>query len=175
MCTHSMPISSNPWHEAAGRPVRAVLGWPFRAHLLHVAAALDLPWRAVALSAGLDDQSATRLMLSRPRSGLIPARQAASVLCVDAQQLKRRSRFTTDAHHSHLMVQALVNAGFSVAAVADFVRLPRAEAEDLLSGAMSRCTVRTELLISAALQAVGVHCPTNHRRTPRRLPLRSVA
>lgn len=163
MCTHPLPIASNRWHQAAGRPVRAVLGWPFRAHLLHVAETLDLPWRAVALSAGLDAPAASRIIRSRPRSGMVPASQAAAVVAIDADQLRTSGALTTDAQHTRQMLQALLEAGLSLATVATFVRLSHPDTQALLDGTMARCTQRTELLASAAMQAVGVRCRSQLR------------
>ena len=176
MCTHPPPISSRRWHEAAGAPVPPVPAWPFRAYLLHVAETLDLPWRAVALSAGLDARTASTIITSRPGGGLVTSSQAAAVVALDAHRLRWRGEHGVDAQHARLMVGALRGVGFSLPTVAEFVRLSRPETAALLDGSMTRCTHRTELLASAALQALGVPCPaTTPGTATRRRRLRAVA
>ena len=170
MCTHPLPISSNRWHQAAGRPVRGVLAWPFRAHLLHVAEALDLPWRAVALVAGLDSVAANRIIGSRPRRGLMPASQAAAVGAGDAARLWRHLALGTDATHTRQMLVALRAAGVPLERQAHFLGLSRPETTALIDGSSARCALRTELLAGAALQALGIGCPSAPSGTAARRP-----
>ena len=176
MCTHPPPPSAHDWHQAAGHPVPVVPAWPFRAYLLHVAEAVDLPWRAVALSAGLDARTAGAILGSRPGGGLLTSSQAAAVVALDANRLRWRAGLDVDAHHARTMAQALRGAGFGLPTIAAFLRLSRPETSALLDGSVTRCSQRTELLASAALQARRIACPGSASApATRRTGLRAVA
>lgn len=174
MCITRTTATSQRWHEATDPQATSVPGWAFRAHVLHLAAATNLPWRAVTVCAGLDAAAAARLIRCRPRRGQLPVAQATALISVDAVQLSHSASLSVDARHTRTMLLALHKAGFPVHDLADFIRLSHPEVMDLLGGGAQRCTQRTEWLATAALQALGVPCPRSRRGTGR-TRLRAVA
>lgn len=158
MCTRPLPSPHQRW-LLAETPVTPVPGWPFRAHLLHVAEATQLPWRAVAMVAGLDSASAQRLMRCPRQRGTIAAGQAAAVLGLDAARLGAKLRTTVPSEHSRRMIAALCASGASVEELAHFLGLSRPALSGIVAGATEGCDLRIELLLSTAVQAVGIRCP----------------
>ena len=163
MCTLPPLPPTSRWHDASPgtTPVHSVPGWTFRAQLLHLAAATTLPWRAVAITAGLDATAADSIVACRPRAGTIPVAHAAAVLALDARVLVARLQYTVDAGHARQQLAALLAAGQSLPHVAAFTRLSRPDVAALTAGHATRCSQRTELLLTTALQAAGVACPAS--------------
>ncbi|MVA77353.1 hypothetical protein GC722_15180 [Auraticoccus sp. F435] len=134
-----------------------VLAAPFRAHLRHVASATGLPWRALALAAGVEPALVRALLhgrAGRPLKRLHPE-SAARLLRLGTDTAAQLSQQVA-AGPVHALLRDLVAEGAGEAELAAWLQLPRAQVRALADGSATSCTARTALLASALSSARGV-------------------
>lgn len=136
-----------------------VLAAPFRAHVRHVGEVTGLPWRVLALCAGVEPTLVRHLLFGRDgrlvrRLHVVTARQ---LLALDTQTFRLLAGQRCRAEHTHQRVRALLTE-FETAEIARLARTTPSEIQRLASGRASTCGALTALLVHGLWDA--------HRRNP---------
>lgn len=132
-----------------------VLAAPFRAHVRHLLATTGLPWRALAVQAGVEPTLVRALLQGRggrPMKRLHPE-SAQRLLTLTPDGLQRLARTHVPVGEVPSVLRALVSAGLAEQRLARWLRLPAHELEALCTGSVLYCTALTAWLTEALAQA----------------------
>lgn len=132
---------------------------PFRAHIRQLIELTDLPWRALAVVAGVNSELVEHLLFGRdgrPVRRLHPA-SARALLRLHATDLGALSASRVRAAITTRQVRWLLSHGTSAAALAAFVQVPVGVIDALSRGEHRTCTRLTAVLVAAAADALA--CP----------------
>lgn len=126
-----------------------VLAAPFRAHLRQVQAACGLPWRVLALAAGVSPALVRHLVLGR--HGRLPHRispeDARRLLSLDTARLAGLAVESVSARQTAERVGLLLQAGHDPAVLARWCRLSESQLSALARA--SRCSRLLALFVEA--------------------------
>ncbi|MFT3877232.1 MAG: hypothetical protein QM708_12530 [Propioniciclava sp.] len=119
---------------------------PFRAHLLHVSAATRLPWRVLAVHAGVPLKLAERVV-ARPVGQKLPAVYATRLLRLTAADGPRIRTGQVWAAGTAALLTAMLAAGASPAALASMLGCTADHVVALASGSITRTTIEIALRV----------------------------
>ncbi|WP_114561187.1 hypothetical protein [Desertihabitans aurantiacus] len=139
---------------------RWVLAAPFRAHVKHLLTVAGLPWRALALHAGVEPGLVRALLRGRPGEPgralrRLPAEPAARLLALTPARLTALASRHVEAATTTRRLRRLHAQGLDTAELAHCLQLRPAEVVPLLDGSALFCTARTALLAAAVEDARG--------------------
>lgn len=133
-----------------------VLAAPFRAHARAVLLETGLPWRALALFAGVPPQVLRSLLFGAPRrQRRIRAADAVLLWQVDATQVQHLASTPVRRDAVQARVRLLRRVAGDDEQVAEWLRVPVARVDELARG-RAWCSRLTLLLAATALSALGV-------------------
>lgn len=139
-------LASTDWVDAA----------PFSAHLRSLWAETRLPWRVLATAAGVP-AATTRSLLTggRPRRR-IRAVDAWAIMQLSSEKLRAAHRWVVDAAPTTTNLLGLIDAGWSVSALAGALALDEPSMTALLSRQTQCCTQVLAWRAEAICDAAGV-------------------
>lgn len=142
----------------ADRDAHWVLATPFRAHLRHLGRTTGVPWRALALAAGVEPTLVRALLHGRggrPLKRLHPeaARRLLELTPRSVEALRHRRVVAGEVPRR---LRELRAAGVGTEELADWLQVPRSEVLALLEGPPGCCTQLTALLTEALWSARGL-------------------
>ncbi len=150
---------SHSW-EAAVMPFTRSTEWvdatPVRTHARGLIVESNLPWRAVAVLAGVPARVVHSLVFARQQRSPRPIRavDAARLLLVSHERARDLHRASVPAASTHATVWGVLSLGHSRPALAHWLETDTIGMQRLLSS--STCSARTALLATAAAQAAGL-------------------
>ncbi len=136
-----------------------VLAAPFRAHLRYLIDTTGLPWRALALAAGVEPSVVRGLLhgrAGRPLKRLDPD-SAARLLRLSPATVDQMSRRRVPCEGLLREVAELYADGATVEDLSRWLRLPAPQVRALLAGRATYCSALTALLGQALSSARGRH------------------
>lgn len=135
-----------------------VLATPFRAHLRHLGRTTGVPWRALAIAAGVEPTLVRALLHGRggrPLKRLHPeaARRLLELTPRSVDALRHRRVVAVEVPRR---LRDLRSAGVGTEELASWLQLPRQEVLALLEGSSPCCTELTAVLTEALWNARGL-------------------
>lgn len=130
---------------------------PFRAHLHRLLGETGLPWRVLAIAAGVPPRVVSSLLFGR-RGAVLPrlrARDAAGLLLLTPEVLRVASRSPGHGEATRIRVKALRDRGHSLITIARWLGLGVAATAGVLAGT-EWCSEITALRAAAACSAQGL-------------------
>lgn len=128
----------------------------FSAHLRHLAGSTGVPWRALAMLAGVSSRTVGRLMGRGRPLRRIRAVDAERILLLGETSIDEAQRQCVDATSTLKRVQALLEAGHTLPDVAGYLNLSSAQLVQLITGPRRHCTMMTRMRANAACEAHGL-------------------
>lgn len=144
--TRRAPLARNSWVDAA----------PFMLHTRWLLAVSGLPWRALAVAAGVPSGVVRALAGSGPRTGRMRSRDAARLLKLQPDTLAERARTNVPIHTTRRMMRILSNRGWPDAAIAEFVGCDEFSVTAIRMGHRDTCFQEWEWRVEAAAEAHGL-------------------
>lgn len=131
---------------------------PFRAHAKHLLRDSNLPWRVIALAAGIPSEVMHSLIFGRHTGSIrrIRAVDGLALISLTAERLTSlgaRRCFASDVPHA---IAALNARGIKRHTIALFAGLRRAELASLTNGSATTCTNLARWRLLAAAEAWGI-------------------
>lgn len=131
-----------PWIDAA----------PFRAHVAHTLAVVELPWPTFAVVSAVPLTALRSLLFGRSGrpSARVPPQLAARLLATGPPQLADLKRRTVDAAPTRARLLDLLAAGAEWDGLAGWCRASPAELARIVDGDQTTCSAVLETLVIAA-------------------------
>ncbi len=137
-------------HTGTAQPEPWVLAGPFRAWLGHLVSATGLPWRVIALAAGVSTRTAGRILRGETRK--IRACDGQALLAARPADLLALGVTPTPAGSTTERARHLVDAGVPPSRLADVVGLTDRQVAAILDGRTQTVSVLTALAFVALLE-----------------------
>lgn len=131
---------------------------PFRAHVADLIHESRLPWRVVAMAAGVPAQVVRSLLFGRQGAPVRRLRgiDATSLLAVSSRGLLAAERARVAAYEVPRLLTALAERRWSVADISARVDIPAWQLESLADGTAPKCSQLTLWRLKAVADASGV-------------------
>lgn len=146
---------------ATPRPPTEGHAWVFSSHLRHhvrhLAASTGVPWRVIALLAGVPSGTVSAIIgpTGRPRARIreVDARQ---LLNLTSEAILAAQRTTVPVTPTVHRIEALEGAGHGRSQIAHYLNVSQAELDLLTSGRLVTCTLMVRVRAQAACEAHGL-------------------
>lgn len=128
----------------------------FGAHLRHLTCSTGVPWRALAMLAGVSSRTVGRLMGRGRPLRRIRAVDAERILLLCETTIETAQRQLVDPTSTLKRVHALLQAGHSLPDIAGYLSLSPPQLGQLITGPRRHCTMMTRMRAQAACEAHGL-------------------